>query len=194
MFDEDVPDPRLRTLLRAFADDDISCWLVPEQDQRYPVYREWFGMVLAQSERVGAVISTDDATAVQVWLSGVEHPPAMVDDENEQRLPELVGAAAPRFRRFGEITSSRHPVEPHQYLALIGVEPTLQNTGLGTRVLTESLRRWDADGVATYLEASSRRSRGLYLRLGFRDLGEPIELPGGPMLYPMWREPGGAPA
>ena len=189
MFDEDVADPRLRTLLRAFADDEVSHWLVPDQQRRYAIYQEWFAMVLQQSERTGAVISTGDAASVQVWLSGVQQPPEMVDEAGQRRLTEITGPDAPRFKQFGEITSSRHPTAPHQYLALIAVEPTRQNTGIGTRALSAALRRWDEQDVPTYLEASSLRSRGLYLRLGFRDHAAAIELPGGPALYPMWREP-----
>lgn len=36
--------------------------------------------------------------------------------------------------------------------------------------------------------ASSPDSRQLYLRHGYADCGHRIELPGGPALYPMWRQ------
>ncbi|GAA2794481.1 GNAT family N-acetyltransferase [Saccharopolyspora taberi] len=188
-FDDDAVEPRLRTLLRAFADDAVSCWLVPEPERRYAVYHEWFGMVLAHADRAGEVVTADDTAAVQVWLSGVDSPPRMVEERDEQRLAELLGTSAPRFRTFGELMSARHPAEPHQYLALIGVEPALQNAGIGGRALAAVLRRWDEQGVPAYLEASSTRSRQLYLRLGFRDLGPAVQLPDGPVLHPMWREP-----
>ncbi|WP_199435287.1 hypothetical protein [Qaidamihabitans albus] len=49
-------------------------------------------------------------------------------------------------------------------------------------MLREQLRRLPA-----YLEASSPRDRRLYERVGFTDLGDPIEPPDGPRLQPMWR-------
>jgi hypothetical protein len=41
-----------------------------------------------------------------------------------------------------------------------------------------------------YLEASSRRARQLYLAHGYVDRGVPIQLPSGPAMYPMIRQPG----
>ncbi|MCI2418275.1 GNAT family N-acetyltransferase [Saccharopolyspora sp. K220] len=184
-------DARLRTLLRAFRDDAFAQWLLPERSHRHHVYREWFTMVLAHAETVGQVITGPDESAVQVWLPGRTGPPAMLDDLATERLLELAGPRVDRFHAFGSLSTERHPHEPHQYLALIGVDPTVQGTGIGTRELGETLGRWDADGLPSYLEASSARSRKLYQRLGFRDLGAPITLPhNGPDLYPMWRDPG----
>ena len=44
-------------------------------------------------------------------------------------------------------------------------------------------------GIPAYLEASGPDSRRLYLRHGYADYGPRIDLPGGPALYPMWRQP-----
>ncbi|GAA0536168.1 N-acetyltransferase [Saccharopolyspora subtropica] len=190
MSTEDGMDPRARTLVRAFGDDAFARWLLPDREHRHRVYREWFTMVLAHTERVGDVISTPDAQAVQVWLPCERELPSMLAEDDMQRLLDLAGPRAQWFRIFGELSARCHPREPHQYLALIGVDPAVQGTGVGTRALGEVLRRWDAAGTAAYLEASSTRSRRLYLRLGFQDRGAPIELPNdGPDLYPMWRPP-----
>lgn len=181
-------DPRVRTLLRAFGDDAFAQWLLPDQAHRHHVYREWFGMVLAHTETAGRVITGEDDRAVQVWLSARTGPPDMLDEAGAQRLLELAGHRAHRFREFGALSAERHPRDPHEYLALIGVDPAVQGTGVGTRELRETLHRLDADGLPSYLEASSPRSRNLYLRLGFQLLGAPITLPdNGPHLYPMWR-------
>ncbi|MBB5157938.1 GNAT family N-acetyltransferase [Saccharopolyspora phatthalungensis] len=184
-------DLRVRTLLRAFGDDAFARWLMPDRAHRHQVYREWFTMVLAHTETAGRVISSRDGLAVQVWLSARTGPPSMLADADTQRLYDLAGPRAHRFREFGALSAQRHPHEPHEYLSMIGVDPAVQGTGVGTRELRESLRKWDAEGVPCYLEASSARSRNLYLRLGFGDLGGPMLLSGdGPTLYPMWRTPG----
>ncbi|RKT87915.1 Acetyltransferase (GNAT) family protein [Saccharopolyspora antimicrobica] len=185
MSDDDL---RVRTLLRAFADDEFARWLLPDQEHRHRVYREWFGMVLQRAEQHGEVIAGADGLAVQIWLSGRDGPPEMLDEAGGRRLAELAGPRMARFREFGELTAARHPAEPHQYLAMIAVDPSVQATGIGSRELRRALQRWD---LPSYLEASSARSRNLYLRLGFRDIGSPMLLPhDGPTMYPMWRDAG----
>jgi hypothetical protein len=47
----------------------------------------------------------------------------------------------------------------------------------------------DRDGTSAYLEASDHAKRDLYTRYGYTELGPPIQLPGGPPMYPMWRQP-----
>jgi GNAT superfamily N-acetyltransferase len=181
-------DLRVRTLLRAFGDDALAQWLLPDRPHRHHVYREWFTMVLAHTETAGQVITSADGLAVQVWLSARTGLPSMLGDADHERLFELAGSRADRFREFGALSAVRHPHDPHHYLALIGVDPAVQGTGVGTRELREALQKRDADGLPSYLEASSARSRNLYLRLGFHDLGTPITLPrNGPDIYPMWR-------
>jgi hypothetical protein len=45
----------------------------------------------------------------------------------------------------------------------------------------------DRDAMPSYLEATSEGNRRLCERHGFEVAGE-IRLPGGPSLWPMWRE------
>jgi predicted GNAT family N-acyltransferase len=59
---------------------------------------------------------------------------------------------------------------------------------LGSALLAATLNRCDAEAGPAYLEATSPRNRRLYARHGFEVVGE-IALPGGPSLWPMWREP-----
>ena len=85
----------------------------------------------------------------------------------------------------------RHPAGPaHSHLAILGVRPDRQRQGLGTALLLARHRVLDRDGTPGYLEAADWATRRLYQRHGYADLGQPIQLPGGPMMYPMWREPG----
>ncbi|GAA1295181.1 hypothetical protein GCM10009609_75800 [Pseudonocardia aurantiaca] len=84
---------------------------------------------------------------------------------------------------------SRRHAKDTSHLAFLGVHPDRQGGGLGGRLLAERLARADADGLPAYLEASSARSVPLYERHGFRLLGDPVSLPDGPSVQPMWREP-----
>jgi GNAT superfamily N-acetyltransferase len=72
----------------------------------------------------------------------------------------------------------------------VGTEPARQGQGVGAAVMQPVLDVCDRDRLPAYLEATCERNRGLYLRHGFRDVGEPLTLPGnGPEVYPMWRDP-----
>jgi hypothetical protein len=46
----------------------------------------------------------------------------------------------------------------------------------------------DAEGMPAYLESSNERNLALYARHGFEVASE-VAIPGGPRIWPMWREP-----
>ena len=106
-------------------------------------------------------------------------------------MARVFGGRLPLAFRSRMRMEGRHPRRPpHWYLAMMGVIPERQGRGLGTALIAPALRDLDGDGAPAYLEASSPRSRELYLRNGFVVTGE-FELPsGGPPLWQMWREPG----
>jgi GNAT superfamily N-acetyltransferase len=81
----------------------------------------------------------------------------------------------------------------------LAVRRDRQGRGLGSTLLGHYHGRLDRRSVAAFLEASSPRARTLYLRHGYRDLGETYDVGDGARLWPMWREPrpstaAGAPA
>lgn len=83
-----------------------------------------------------------------------------------------------------------HPHDrPHAYLNFLSTLPGYQGQGIGREVLETRLRELDATGTAAYLEATTTRSARLYESVGFRHLAKTIDLPDGPSMYPMWREP-----
>ena len=51
-----------------------------------------------------------------------------------------------------------------------------------------SIRDLTGVDVPVYLEASAARNVPLYERHGFRLTGEPVTLPDGPTVWPMWRD------
>jgi GNAT superfamily N-acetyltransferase len=81
-----------------------------------------------------------------------------------------------------------HLREPHYYFAYIGVAPTAQGQGLGSKLMAPTLERCDAEGLPAYLEASSERNAVLYERLGFR-LQREVSFAGSPPLRLMVRPP-----
>lgn len=105
------------------------------------------------------------------------------------RMVSIFGRELPRLLRGIAFVESKHPHEPHYYLAVLGVEPEAQGRGLGGALMRPVLERCDHDGLPAYLEASTPRSRALYLRNGF-EVVEEITFPGGgPPSWRMWRPP-----
>lgn len=169
----------VRVLTAAFADDPLARWLLPG-DLADAAADVVFGPLVQTSAAHGELAVTADGTAAAVWLPRGAGPPPRDDDE----IPDALA----RLRTFLELTEARHPAgRAHLYLVFLGVVPGAQGRGLGGALLRERLVRADAEGLPAYLEASSPCSRLLYERHGFRDTGDPIQLPDGPPIWPMWR-------
>lgn len=165
----------VRVLAAAFADDPLARWLLPADLAAEIV----FGPLVEASAAAGELAVAPDRTAAAVWLPRATGPVG-----ERQPIPD----AFAHLRTFMELTEARHPTgTAHLYLVLLGVLPEAQGRGLGGALLRERLDRADAEGLPAYLEATSQRSRALYERHGFRDTGDPIHLPDGPTLWPMWR-------
>jgi GNAT superfamily N-acetyltransferase len=116
-------------------------------------------------------------------------PPAP-DPDYGIRLTAATSPWTDRFRLFDKALERHHPAGvAHHRLALLAVHPDRQGQGTGTALLRAHLASLDAAGMPAYLEASDLRTRRLYLTCGYQDHGLPIHLAGGPLMYPMWRNP-----
>ncbi|NUW42500.1 GNAT family N-acetyltransferase [Nonomuraea rhodomycinica] len=183
----------LDVLTEAFMTDPLVCWLYPGPGDRGLRQRHFYRSLLDHPAAEAYLIGDREGAAVWLSLTAGQAPhgePAGAPEQADasgQRGPDESGA---RLRALGEALARRHPVgEPHLYLPCMGVAGGRQGAGLGSAMLRHGLERADAGGLPAYLEASSPRSRALYLRHGFEDLGEPVRVAGGPPLWPMWRRP-----
>ncbi|MGC5015869.1 GNAT family N-acetyltransferase [Streptosporangium sp. DT93] len=172
----------------SFHDQDVSAWLIPPDDDRRRVMPHFFSMITEHALAHGEVHATADMSAVAVWFHHDTGAPPDVPGYDE-RLETFAGPHTERYRLMDEEMRKHHPEEAHHYLAFLAVLPGRQGRGAGSLLLEERHRELDAKGTAAYLEASGVDSRRLYLRHGYRDLGDPLVLPGGPSMFPMWRPP-----
>lgn len=166
-------------LVEAFQDDPMSRWVFPDAERRRAVaHPAFFGAILEAGFAAGYVDVTEDLSAAVIWLppGGDDEPIAGLDAAETDRLGILLGLMA-----------AVEPAGPLWHAQFVGVRPGLQGRGIGGRLLRHGLDRADAEGVPTYLEASSPDSTRLYRRLGFRDHGPAFRPPGGPPMQPMWR-------
>ncbi|TGB08934.1 GNAT family N-acetyltransferase [Streptomyces sp. MZ04] len=179
----------VRLLDAAFQDDPVSGWVFPDREYRRERHSGLMAAFLDMALSEGYVDITEDGAAVALWWS----VPAGAHDDGEDGPAQLREAVDPRNTRIeeiGRLTTEAHPSDrAHQYLHMIGVRPERQGEGLGSALIDGVLDRCDREGLHAYLEASSSRSRALYTRLGFAFTGSAIDLPDGPRMWPMWREP-----
>src|ERR1700734_2605859 len=104
--------------------------------------------------------------------------------------PKIGEDYAKRIAAFDERSTANHPDhEDHFYLPFIAVRPQFFGHGIGTALLRDRLAALDSQGLPTYLEASNCDSARLYERLGYKRLDRTTDMPDGPSLYPMWRDP-----
>ncbi len=177
----------VETVTMAFSTDPVARWVYP----RLSDYLRWFpGFVRAFAGRSiedDTAITTSNYSGVALWLKPGAHP-------DESALSKLVTESLPMERQaemfeLFEKMDAGHPVEDHWYLPMIGVDTYRQNLGIGSGLMKHALERSDEDGLPAYLESSNPRNISLYLRFGFRRVGE-IRAGGSPPLVRMLREPG----
>ena len=190
---DDIPD-LAGVLGRAFHDDAIWAWLVPDADRRVRLIDGYMEVLLRKLyfRLPGRHVSTTSTRAgVAMWV-----------EPDCWRVPILraLPAAPGMIRIFGLRTLARlggflsaiekhHPKEPHWYLEGLGTDPPHQRTGVGSALMQPILDRCDREGLPAYLETQKLENVAYYRRHGF-EVREELDLPkDGPHVWLMWREP-----
>lgn len=173
-------------LARAFHEDPIFGWLMPDEGRREPRLRRYFALQLRHMA----------LSRGRVWTTSGLEGAALTMPPGRWRVPPLAsllqggcfGVRVARAARMLAVVEARHLREPHYYFADIGVVPELQGRGLGSALMAPTLERCDRERLPAYLEASSERSAALYERLGF-ELTEVLRVGASPPLRLMVRAP-----
>ncbi len=170
-----------------------SRWLIGDPAARRQVFPGYFRLYAEHALAAGVIHTTPGRDAAALWLPAGPGAPAQPADY-PGRLAAATSPWTGRFVAFDAALEARHPAGvAHRHLALLAVRPGRQGQGTGTALLRACHQVLDRDQTPAYLEASDLRTRRLYLRHGYADHGPPIELPGGPLMYSMWRQPAPGP-
>jgi ribosomal protein S18 acetylase RimI-like enzyme len=180
-----------RVQARAFFDDPLQSWALPDEATRLAILERVFEL-LSRHASVPAGESYTDVTrsCAAFWVPpggfvlGREAAAAMAP------ILEVLGDDAnARFRAAEDTMRARRPADVHFYLQGLGVDPSRQAEGLGSAVIQPVLARCDGDRLPAYLETTKERNVGFYEQHGFAVVGRtrlPLE---GPSMWFMWREP-----
>jgi GNAT superfamily N-acetyltransferase len=178
-------------LARAFHEDPVIGWLLPDPETRPVRLRRFFAI---ETKRFAMAHG-------RVWTTADRSGAALAVAPGRWRAPLgatlLEGGAfwarLARAARMGATIEWHHGRlvrGPHHYVRDVGVVPEMQGRGLGAALLGPTLAAGDRDRIPVYLEASSERNAALYERLGFRHLRE-LRVGSSPPLRLMVRDPAG---
>ncbi|MER9403942.1 GNAT family N-acetyltransferase [Mesorhizobium caraganae] len=172
-------------LADAFADDpQMSFFFDPPQ--RQDLVTEFFSILMAarlalgmpvlllksEGRILGAVMGYD--TQRHEWLPAHQERWALL----QQRQASM----ASRFERADAISEKYKPQEPHFYLGVLGVHPSMQGKGAGSSLIKAycDLAERDPVSAGTFLETAQRKNLAFYERCGFQLLGQGELAPGKP--------------
>jgi GNAT superfamily N-acetyltransferase len=180
-------------IAEAFHSLEVSRWLVPDGGSRREIFPAYFGLYVEHALAEGLVHTTKEREAAALWIPGTAPTPP--SDQYAAQLAAITGPFLDRFLAFDKALEARRPGGgDYHKLALLAVRPGRQGQGMGTALLQSYHATLDELGIAVYLEASSQRTRRIYLDHGYTDQGDaPIQLPDGPAMYPMLRDAAAGP-
>lgn len=187
---EDVT-PVAHTLARAFLDDPVMTWLMGDrEDPRLRRLRRFMHSEARHHDRgTGPILTADGHPGAALWAAPDEWKLSVADMLRlAPALATSIGRRLPRALRGLGLIEKQHPREPHWYLAILGTDPPQQGKGVGAALMAPILDRCDHAGLGAYLESSKAENVPYYERFGFRVTGQ-LTLPGGPVVWPMWRDP-----
>jgi GNAT superfamily N-acetyltransferase len=173
----------------------VSRWLIPDEAARRDIFPAYWQIHLSHALAAGLVHTTPQRDAAALWLVIPPDGPEDPTDAYQRQLAAVTGKWLDQFTALDKAFARHHPAGvPHSHLAVLAVRPGRQRHGIGTAMLRHQHATLDRAGTAAYLEASDPDKRDIYLRHGYLDHGDPISLPDGPQMFPMWRLPRRRPA
>ena len=130
-----------RVLARAFADDPVFAWVIPDESRRRRLLPALFALFANAVRHHDAMYIAGGAVAAALWVPAGQPAWAETDGEAFGALVEDVcGPDASRVFEISAAMEAQHPAEPHDYLWLLGVAPAWQGNGIGAAMMTPVLR------------------------------------------------------
>lgn len=178
-------DRIIDSLVLAFSADPAVRWLYPHPQQYLQSFPEFVWLFGGSAFEAGTARTIGDDAGAALWL-----PPGRNPDHQalDALLQQTVSPDQQTVFTVFDKMSHYHPVEPHWYLALLGVEPTQQRQGYGSDLMKPVLMECDRNAQLVYLESSNPANLPFYDHHGFEVLAT-IQVNDSPPIFPMVRYP-----
>ncbi len=170
----------MAALDRAFFDDPLDVYLLPDPAQRKRLLSKIHLIMLRYALRYGEVYTTPAYEGAACWLPpGRTYPTLWRLLSVAWRDPPLA-MGWQGYRRFTQVDAylehaHRSAVPgPHWYLWELGIDPAHQHQGIGGALLRPILERADHERLPCYLETTNVENPSFYERHGFRVVSEGI--------------------
>jgi hypothetical protein len=191
--------PLAAVLGRAFADDPVTKWVIPDAARRARALPRMFAALTRHHHLHGGgadvAVGGTGVGGTGVGAAALWDGPGrwkQTPAEELRMLPMLLlafGRHLSRGRQVVDLMKEHHPDEPHWYLAVIGSDPVVRGGGYGHALMRSRLEQVDAEHAPAYLESSNPDNIPYYARFGLEVTGE-VRLPDdGPVMTLMWRRP-----
>ena len=162
-------------LARAFQDDALESYFMPDTEVRRKLLPYFFQYRIHFGILYGEVYSTSpEMEGIAVW-----YPPGKSDMTpwrmmraggiNLQRKvgTEIISKMSFVNKYVTDIRKQYAPF-PHWHLFPMGVDPPSQGKGFASALLRPMFNRFDAEGMACYLETQNERNVSIYQHYGFK--------------------------
>jgi ribosomal protein S18 acetylase RimI-like enzyme len=175
------------TLVRAFREDALLNWAFRAGSGRERGWGVYFQTALELYR--GSVFTLESGLGCGIWVPPDKWRLSLGRELLlAPRIVQMLGLKRLlRGLRAVKRMEAEHPSEPHHYLQVLGVDPSLQGQSRGSHLLAAGLERVDHEGIAAFLETSNQRNLPLYRRHGFEVQSSYDFGPGSPTLFAMWR-------
>lgn len=181
-------------LSRVFAADPIFIHLFSPDESGFQL-RLIMRFLLELSEREGVVLTEGEKPdALLAYYRPNQFPVALwrIAPFLLHLVPEAIASPLPitaalQGLRIYNRLEKFHPVEPHNYVAALAVDPSAQGKGIGGKLFGRFLADVDSRNETVYLESSNPKNHSFYARHGFAVVEEFRYAPETPTIWCMFR-------
>jgi len=170
-------DKAVGCLATAFAQDPITGFLLQTGEGYRERLTQFFSLLMrARIELEMPVFVARGAHGIDGAAMGYstvrsEWPAALAEEWG--RFENAIPGVTDRMAIYDEVANNFKPAAPHYYLGVIGTDPAVQGSGIGSKLLESFCQTSAGDPLSSgvYLETAQASNLRFYERAGFVETG-----------------------